>query len=205
MKIYDGGRAPNPRRVQIFLKEKGLELPTQQLDLNAHEHRSEDMSSKNPAKTVPFLELDDGTIISETMAICRYLEELHPEPSLFGVTPLERAQVEMWNRRAELGFFMRVAFSFRHLHPGAVVLEGEQVPEWGRKNQKMAVDYLNIFDDQLAKHRFLAGQRFSVADITAIVAYQFFKPARIEMPNEGLDHFQRWVDEVSERPSMSLQ
>ncbi len=204
MKIYDGGRAPNPRRVQIFLKEKGLEIETQQLDLNALEHRSDEMTAKNPVQTVPFLELDDGTVIAETIAICRYLEELNPNPSLFGTTPLERATVEMWNRRIEMGFFMRVAFSFRHLHPGAAVLEGEQVPQWGEKNQKLALDFLNVLEAQLSTNEFIAGANMSVADITAIVAYQFFKPARIALPDDGYDNFRRWVAQISARPSMAL-
>jgi len=204
MKIYDGGRAPNPRRVQIFLKEKGLEIETQQLDLNALEHRSDEMTAKNPVQTVPFLELDYGTVIAETIAICRYLEELNPNPSLFGTTPLERATVEMWNRRIEMGFFMRVAFSFRHLHPGAAVLEGEQVPQWGEKNQKLALDFLNVLEAQLSTNEFIAGANMSVADITAIVAYQFFKPARIALPDDGYDNFRRWVAQISARPSMAL-
>lgn len=204
MKIYDGGRAPNPRRVQIFLKEKGQELEIQQLDLNALEHRSPAMLAKNPTATVPFLELDDGTVLSETIAICRYFEALNPEPNLFGSTPLECAQIEMWNRRVEFGFFMRVAQSFRHLHPGAAVLEGDQIEAWGLKNQKLAVEYLQILDTQLAQHQFIAGERFSVADITTIVAAQFCKPARVKIPEEGLANFKRWMDEIAARPSMAL-
>jgi glutathione S-transferase len=204
MKIYDGGRAPNPRRVQIFLKEKGIEIETQQLDLNSLEHRSPEMLAKNPVATVPFLELEDGTVISETIAICRYLEELNPDPSLFGESSLERAVIEMWNRRVEFGFFFHVAQSFRHLHPAAAVLEGEQVQAWGEKNNALATQYLNILDDQLAKNEFIAGSKFSVADITAIVAFQFFKPARVIMPDEGYDHFRRWADAIVQRPSMEL-
>ncbi len=204
MKLYDGGRAPNPRRVQIFLKEKGVELPTQQLDLNSLEHRSAEMTAKNPTQTVPFLELEDGTVLSETIAICRYLEELHPTPSLFGETALERAQIEMWNRRAELGFMFRVAQSFRHLHPGAAVLEGEQIAAWGEKNKGLAIDYLSILDEQLSSNEFLAGDAFSVADITCLVGAQFFKPARIEVPEQGYDHFKRWFADVSSRPSVQL-
>ena len=204
MKLYDGGRAPNPRRVQIFLKEKGIEIPTEQLDLNKHEHRSDAMREKNPSQTVPFLELDDGTIIAETIAICRYLEASNPEPNMFGQSPLEQAMIEMWNRRVEFGFFLRVAQSFRHLHPGAAVLEGEQIPDWGLKNQKQAIEYMGVLDSQLAENQFIAGDRFSVADITAVVAAQFFKPARIEMPEQGFEHFKRWFGEVSARPSVQL-
>lgn len=204
MRLYDGGRAPNPRRVQIFLKEKGIEIETVQLDLNALEHRSAEIIAKNPAQTVPFLELDDGTVIAETIAICRYLESLYPEPNLFGKDALEQAVVEMWSRRMELGFFMRVAQSFRHLHPGAVVLEGEQIEAWGLKNQTMAIEYLDVLDKQLAKHPFIAGENFSVADITAIVAAQFFKPARLKVPEAGLSDYKRWLEEVSNRPSVLL-
>ncbi len=162
------------------------------------------MLAKNPLATVPFLELDDGTVISETLAICRYLEELYPQPNLFGASPLERAMTEMWSRRIEFGFFLRVAHSFRHLHPAAEILEGEQIADWGRKNQKLAVEYLDILDQQLASHAFIAGARFSVADITTIVTIQFFKPARIQLPEEGLPHLRRWIDTVSARPSMEL-
>ncbi|MGI9353342.1 MAG: glutathione S-transferase family protein [Rhizobiaceae bacterium] len=204
MKLYDGGRAPNPRRVQIFLKEKGIEIPTVQLDLNQQEHRTDAIKAKNPSLTVPFFELDDGTVIAETIAICRYLEANHPEPNMFGRSPLEQAMIEMWNRRVEFGFFLRVAQSFRHLHPGAAVLEGEQIPDWGLKNQKQAIEYLAVLDRQLADNEFMAGDRFSVADITGLVATQFFKPARLEIPEQGFDHFKRWFGEVSARPSVQL-
>lgn len=202
MKIYDGGRAPNPRRVQVFLKEKNLEIETQQLDLNTLEHHTPKMLALNPTATVPFLELENGMVISETIAICRYIEELHPEPSLFGESALERATIEMWNRRAEFGFLLRVGNAFRHLHPAAAVLEGEQVEAWGKKNQRVALEYLEILDVQLSKNQFLAGDRFSVADITTIIAYQFFKPARIELPEQGLLSFKRWAGEIASRPSM---
>ena len=204
MKLYDGGRAPNPRRVQIFLKEKNIEIDEiVQLNLNAHEHKSEEHTQKNPAQTVPFLELDDGTVISETMAICRYLEELNPEPSLFGQNALERAKIEMWNRRVEFGFMGPVAFAFRHLHPGAAVLEGEQIEGWGLKNKVTAVRGMKLLNEQLADNAFIAGETISVADISAFVSCQFMKPARIEMP-EVLGHLRRWFDEMSERPSTAF-
>ncbi|MEO0327753.1 MAG: glutathione S-transferase [Pseudomonadota bacterium] len=204
MLLYDGGRAPNPRRVQIFLKEKGIEIPAVQLDLNAHEHRSEEMIHKNPAGTVPFLELDDGTVLSETIAICRFLESLHPAPSMFGIKPMEQALIEMWNRRVEFLLFLKVAQSFRHLHPGAAVLEGEQFRGWGEKNRVGAIAFLDVLDAQLADNEFVAGERFSVADITAVVAAQFFKPARITVPEAGLIHFKRWFASVCERPGVQL-
>ena len=204
MKLYDAGRAPNPRRVQIFLKEKGVVIEDViQLDLNKHEHKSAEVVGKNPTKTVPFLELDDGTVISETVAICRYLEALHPEPNLFGEGGLEQAKVEMWNRRVEFGFMAPVAFAFRHLHPGAAVLEPEQIANWGTLNKQRALDYMPLLDEQLGKSEFLARDAFSVADITLFVSCQFLKPARIEIP-EGMVHLRRWYEQVSARPSTAL-
>ena len=204
MKLYDGGRAPNPRRVQIFLKEKGVELPTQQLDLNALEHKSDEMLAKNPFATVPFLELEDGEIISETVSICRYIEAQYPDPNLFGEGAKQQAIVDMWNRRVEFGFMLKVGMSFRHLHPGAVVLEGKQVAEWGEKCRDEAYRTMELLDNQLANHQFIAGNDVSIADITGIVAVQFFKPARMSLPETGLDNFRRWVDEMQNRPSVQI-
>ena len=132
MRLHDGGRAPNPRRVQIFLKEKGIEIERVQYDINALEQKSEAFTRMNPMQGLPVLELDDETFLAETVAICRYFEETVPEPNLMGRTPLEKAQIEMWQRRVELNFMMPVAFSFRHLHPGASKIEPVQIAEWGR-------------------------------------------------------------------------
>ena len=140
MKLYDGGRAPNPRRVRIFFAEKGLALPELvPVDMARKEHKTEAFTRINPAQRLPVLELDDGTALAETIAICRYIEALHPEPPLFGRDAKEQATIEMWNRRVELGLFASVAAVFRHSHPSMAELE-EQVPEWAEANRDQIDD-----------------------------------------------------------------
>jgi len=203
MKLYDGGRAPNPRRVSIFLTEKGIEIERIPVDINALEQKSAEFTNLNPMQRVPVLELDDGTHLSESVAICRYLEALHPEPPMMGIDPLDIAIVEMWQRRVELGMLLPIAFAFRHLHPGASHLENPQVPQWGEVNKPRAIAFMKILDDQLAGNPFVAGDRFTVADISGIVGLQFLKPARIEMPGD-LKNLSRWFEEMLERPSVAL-
>jgi glutathione S-transferase len=149
---------------------------------------------------VPILILDDGTVITETMAICRYFEELQPDPALLGKGALGRAQVEMWNRRMELGLFFNVTQAFRHLHPAMAHLEVPQVRDWGEANKPKCLDLLRLLDSELAGRRYVAGEAYSVADITALVAIDFMKPARIARP-EGLSNLERWYADVSARPS----
>lgn len=204
MRLYDGGRAPNPRRVQIFLAEKELDVDRVQIDINKLEHRSEAFTRINPMQRLPVLALEDGTIIAETVAICRYLEELYPDPPLMGIDARDRALVEMWQRRVEFGFLMPVAFAFRHLHPGAAHLESPQVADWGAANQPKARRFMEFLDTELADRPFVAGYRFTIADISAIVGYQFLKPARIGYP-EDLPNLQRWFGEVSARPSVAVR
>src|SRR5262245_33581638 len=117
MKLFDGGRSPSPRRVRIYLAEKGISVPLVPVDMGALEHKQEAISSRNPLRRLPVLELDDGTILTETVAICRYFEELHPEPVLFGRGALGKALVEMWHRRIELHLYASVSAAFRHIHP----------------------------------------------------------------------------------------
>ncbi|WP_028035154.1 glutathione S-transferase family protein [Chelativorans sp. J32] len=200
MKLYDGGRAPNPRRVRIFLAEKGIDVPLVPVDMAALEHRGEALTRLNPLKRLPILELDDGTVITESVAICRYFEELSPEPALFGTGALGRARVEMWQRRVEFGLLGTVSAAFRHLHPAMREWEVPQVSEWGEVNKRKAREFLCHLDGQLTEHAFIAGEEFSIADITALVAVQFLKPARIAMP-EGLTNVARWYDNVATRPS----
>ena len=146
------------------------------------------------------LQLDDGTAICESMAICRYFEELHPEPPLFGTGALGKAIVEMWQRRMELGFMSAVTSAFRHLHPAMAEREVPQVAAWGEANKPRALEMLRILDEQLADNRFVAGDSYSVADITALVTVDFMKPARVQRP-EGLANLDRWHKEVASRPS----
>ncbi len=200
MKLYDGGRAPNPRRVRIFLAEKGIEVPLAPVDMGALGHRSAEVTGLNPLQRLPVLVLDDGMVLTESIAICRYFEELHPQPPLFGTGALGRALVEMWQRRMELNLLMPVAQAFRHIHPAMVEWEVPQIAAWGEANKPKAVEFLSILDRELAGRKFVAGDAYTVADITGLVAVDFMKPARIELP-AGLSNVRRWYDAVKARPS----
>jgi len=200
MKLYDSKLAPNPRRARIFLAEKGIEVPTEQVDMMAKQHWTPEYTAINPLQRMPVLVLDDGTVISESIAICRYFEALRPQPPLFGTGAKEIAIVEMWNRRCELNLLSTVAHVFRHTHPAMKELEVPQVPAWAEANRPRVVEFLRILNEQLAAHAFIAGDHFTVADITALCAIDFMKPARIAVPDE-LTHVKRWHAEVSARPS----
>jgi glutathione S-transferase len=200
MKLYDTKLAPNPRRVRMFLAEKGISVPTVEVDLGKLEQRAPDYAAKNPMQRTPVLELDDGTIISESIAICRYFEELRPEPPLFGTGALERAMVEMWQRRLEFGLFGAVGAAFRHLHPAMKEMEVPQVPSWGEANKPRALEFLRFLDGHLAAHPFVCGERFTVADITGLISLDFMRPARLAVP-EDCANVRRWYAELSSRPS----
>lgn len=200
MKLLETRLAPNPRRVRIFLAEKGIQVPAEELDLMKGELKTESFTKLNKLQRVPVLQLDDGTAICESIAICRYFEELHPEPALFGTGALGKALVEMWQRRVELGLLGPVAAAFRHLHPAMAPFEVPQIPAWGEANKPKAHEMLQMLDEQLASHRYVAGDAYSVADITAFVAMDFMKPARVPRP-EGLANVERWYAEVAARPS----
>ena len=200
MKLYDSKMAPNPRRTRIFLAEKGISVPTEQVDMMQMQHKTPQYTALNPLQRMPALVLDDGTVITESIAICRYFEELQPEPPLFGVGAKGKALVEMWNRRCELNFLANVAAVFRHLHPAMKELEVPQIPAWAEANKPRVAEFLRILDEQLATNEFIAGDRFSVADITALVTVDFMKPSRLPMP-EGLPNVDRWRAAVSARPS----
>jgi len=200
MKLFDGGRAPNPRRVRIFLAEKGLDVPQEVIDMGAMGHKSPHITARNPLQRLPVLELDDGTVITESVAICRYFEELYPEPPLFGTGAVGRATVEMWQRRVELYLLNAVAAAFRHIHPAMKEWEVPQLPEWGEINKPKALDFCRFLDGDLANRAYIAGDTFSIADITCLVAVDFMKPARISVPPE-CSNLLRWHEEVSARPS----
>ncbi|MFL5114837.1 MAG: glutathione S-transferase family protein [Microvirga sp.] len=200
MKLYDTGRAPNPRRVRVFLAEKGVTVPVVSIDLARLEHKAPAYVAVNPLQRTPALELDDGTVISESIAICRYFEELHPEPPLFGTGALERARVEMWQRRLEFGLLGTVAAVFRHLHPAMAEMEVPQVAAWGETNKPRVIEFLRFLDGDLADRRFIAGDRFSIADITGLVGLDFMKPAKLSLPDE-LANVRRWHAELAARPS----
>ncbi len=200
MKLYDTNRAPNPRRVRIFLAEKGISVPLEPIDLGKGEHKSPEFTGLNPRQRVPLLVLDDGTAIAETIAICRYFEALQPEPNLFGRTPEEQGLVEMWQRRVELDLFYPIMMVLRHLNPAMAQMEVPQVPEWGEANKPKVLAALGFFNDQLADRAFIAGPRFTAADITMLVAVDFLRVIRTEV-SEHQTHLKRWYDVVSQRPS----
>ena len=200
MKLYDGGRAPNPRRVKIYLAEKGLTVPTEQVDLGQMAHKSEVFTAINPLQRVPALLLDDGTILCESMAICRYFEALHPEPPLFGEGPKEAAIVEMWQRRGGLHLLLQVAHVFRNSHPAMKEMEVPQVPAWAEANKPRVMEFLALLDRELKDRKFIAGDRYTVADITGLVGVDFMKPAKLAVP-DAMANLKRWHAEVSARPS----
>jgi glutathione S-transferase len=146
--------------------------------------------------------LDDGTVITESIAICRYFEALHPEPPLFGGAALEMAVIEMWNRRLELHLFFPISHVFRNTHPAMAKMEIPQVPAWAEANKPRIEAFLQIFDRALADRPFAAGDRFSVADITGMIAIDFMKPAKLSVP-EACANVRRWHADVSSRPSAS--
>jgi glutathione S-transferase len=202
MKLYDGGRAPNPRRVRIFLAEKGIVLPTEQIDLGKLQQRSDAYTAINPMQRVPALLLDDGTVITESIAICRYFEAQQPDPPLFGRSAVESALVEMWNRRAELHLLFPVSSVFQHLHPAMKVMVSPQVAEWGEANKPRVFEFLQFLDGELKGRPYLAGNAYSVADITALVAVDFMRVSKLSVP-EDLANVRRWHQAVAARASVA--
>ena len=192
--------APNPRRVRIFLAEKGLDIPRVDVDLGKLDQLTPEFGLVNPFRRVPVLELDDGTRLSESIAICRYLEELHPDPPLFGIGPLGRATVEMQQRKLELNLLFNVALAFRHSHPAMAKMESPQVPEMAPIGKRRAQEALAVFDAELADRPFIAGDAFSVADITGLVGLDFCKLGRVEI-SEDFKNLRRWWTSLAARPS----
>ena len=199
MKLYDSALAPNPRRVRVFLAEKGIEVPTVQVDIGKAENRNPEFLAKNPMGTLPILELDDGTIIAESVAICRYFEEIQPEPALMGTDARDRAIVEMWNRRMEFEIALPVMQTFRNTHD---FFKGRipQVPEYGEVSRAWAAKRFEWLDAELANREFVAGGRYTIADITALVGIDFGRVTDIRIRPEQ-KNLQRWYDAVSSRPS----
>jgi len=200
MKLYDAGRAPNPRRVRIFLAEKGIQIPLVPVDISKLEHKRPEFAAINPVRLTPVLELDDGTRISESIAICRYFEEIQPQPPLFGRTSLEKALVEMWQRRIELGLFAQVAHVFRHSHPAMAEMEVPQVPDFAEANRPRVFASLRILEEALEGRPYITGETFTVADITGLVALDFMKPAKLTLPPD-LPNVLAWYVRLKARPS----
>ena len=206
MKLYDSPTAPSPRRVRIFLAEKGLTIPTAQVDLRGGEQFAPAFRAMNPGCTVPVLELDSGAAITEVIAICRYIEELHPEPVLMGHNAEERAVIECWVRRIEWDGIYAIAEALRNGAPGLErrALPGplplEQIPALVERGRVRAQHFLAGLDARLADHAFVCGPEFTIADITAMVTVDFAPRAKLDVPDHLL-HIKRWHAEVSARPS----
>ena len=201
MKLWTATVAPNPRRVAIFLAEKDIEIPTVEIDLANGDNYAPEFVAKNPLARVPVLEFDDDAFLAESMAICRYLEEIHPEPPLFGVGARKRANVEMWNRRMESEILLQMTGCFRHAHPywkGRI----EQVEAYGELCRRTAEDRMRWLDGELVGHEYIAGEEFTVADITAICGFGNGRVAKIRIPEE-LANLTGWHRMVSERPSVA--
>ncbi len=199
MKIYQTHTAPTPRRVRIFLAEKGIEMEYVELDLQKGENMSPEMRAKNPIGKVPVLELDDGTCISESVAICRYFEVLHPEPYLMGKDALQQAQIEMWQRQVEFGLFMQVGMCFQH-STGYFKDRMTPVPEYGAVSGKAALSYLRLLNKRLAEVPYIAGEQYSIADITALCAIDFARVVKIRI-DDSQTHLMDWYQRVADRPS----
>ncbi len=199
MKLYTTKVAPNPKRVHIFLAEKGIDIDCVEIDLGKSENLEADFVKINPLARVPVLELDDGSHIAESIAICRYFEEQQPEPTLFGASQKDKAVVEMWNRRMESEILANASMCFRHTHPywkGRI----PQVHEFGELCRKNIMDRMTWLDGELAEREYISGDRFTVADITAFVGFQIGRVPKIRI-GEDMTNLQRWFDGVSSRSS----
>lgn len=202
MKLYDTPLAPNPRRVRWFMTEKGIaDVEVVTLNLIKGEHKTSDYLAKTGLANVPALELDDGTTITESVAICRYLESVYPEPNLMGRDPLETAVIEMWMRRAEMLVATPLMIGVRHTHPAMAALE-QQNPTIGEYNTQASLRAMKVLDRRLAESEWLAVDRLTIADIVAFVGIDFARMIKLKPPEE-LTHLCRWADAMRARPAAS--
>lgn len=205
MKLYENKAAPNPRRVRIFMAEKGIDpanIECVQVDIVSGENLNEPFLARNPMGRIPALVLDDGTCISESVAISRYFEEHHPEPPLFGDNTEERVSIEMWNRRMELNLLYPVSMAFRHLR-GQFADREPVIREWGEASLAEATRMFDFMDKHLTENIYIAGTRYTIADITALCAIDFARVVKLRIGDER-PHLKRWHDAVSARPSADV-
>lgn len=199
MKLYSAAYAPNPRRVTMFLAEKGLsDVEIVQIDLAKGEQHGEAFRALSPLAQTPVLELDDGRRLTESRAICGYLEALHPEPNLMGRDAFERAEIEMWERRVELAFMVPMMMWVRHSHPVMANVEKSQNAAVGAYNQSQAMEMAKYLDRELASRAWIAGDRFTIADITAACGADFAKMMKWR-PGDELPNLKRWREAFGER------
>ncbi|MDE8346935.1 MAG: glutathione S-transferase [Acidocella sp.] len=205
MKLYMSPRAPNPRRVQMFIAEKAITGITEiTVDLNGLEHKTPGFIMKNPMARIPILELDDGRHLSETRAICGYLEGITPAPNLMGETPEARAFIEMADRHMEFYLLLPLATWIRHTHPGLATLEVPQFPDYGAKQFDKFLQGLAVLESRLATQAFIAGDAFSIADITAFCGIEFTRLMKFKPAEAGFTHVQAWRDRIGARPSAKV-
>ena len=202
MILHEFAPAPNPRRVRIFLNEKGIDIATEQIDIMKGEHKKDDYKKMSPLSQVPTLELDDGTFITESIAICRYFEALHPEPNLLGKDPKEIAIVEMWQRRIELLLMMGIANTYRHGHPAMAALEN-QVKEWSEASRPRVIKMLHWLDKQMENKEYICLDRYTIADISALVCFDFAKWPQIDIPDD-CKNLKSYYERLNSRPSASV-
>jgi glutathione S-transferase len=204
MKLYDENMpAPNPRKVRIFLAEKGIELPRERVAMMKREHKSAEHMARNSLGQLPVLELDDGAYLSESVAICRYLEALHPAPALFGRDAREEAFIEMWMRRAEFRLWTPMGQVWINDDPRTAIVNPNQFPEYGARNRKVVAGAMKWLDREMADGRpWLAGDAYSMADIVLLCGIDFAKFVNMDMPDDA-PHLRAWHARVSARPSAS--
>ncbi len=202
VRLYEQPRAPNPRRVNIFLAEKGIEIERVNIDLMAGEHKRPDYLARVGVPLVPALELDDGTIVTESVAICRYFEALRPEPNMMGRDVMEQITIEKWQRLVEFRLFATVAICFRHTNPHLAVLE-DQCPDWGEVNRGRLDARLGEIDRRLEGRDWIAAGQLTIADITALVAVEFLRVIKHPIP-EGYANLLAWLERMRARPSTAL-
>lgn len=201
MKLYDTAGTPNPDRVTFFLKEKGLlgSVERVHVELGQGEHKKPAFKALNPLARVPVLELDDGTIIAESRAICTYFEGVYPEPNLMGGDPKEKAIIEMWDRRVELQLMSAIAGWYRHGHPSGVALEPVQCEEWSEICEENTDTAADFFDDHLGESEYVAGDRFTIADISLYVCMRFGRYMKVSLW-EDRENLSRWMEQMKARP-----
>ena len=201
MKLYTSHRAPNPRRVRWVMAEKGIgDVELVEVDIMVGAHKTPEYRARVGVPHVPALELNDGTTISESVAICRYLEALHPEPNLFGRDAREQAVIEMWTRRCEFYLANPIMLSVRHSHPALAALEATQMPQLADYNRVAAEKFMKTLDRRLAEHEFIATDRFTIADVVAVVGLDFARLIKYRPPEE-LTHLARWLEAGRARPA----
>lgn len=200
MKLYTAAFAPNPERVIMFLREKGVnDIETVQINIMEGEHKTSEYRAISPFAQIPALELDDGRVLTESRAICRYFEGLYPEPNLFGKTPEETAFIEMWDRRVEFMFLLPLAWWIRHGHPAFTAIE-KQIAELAPRGEKGFRRFAKWLDSELAGRDFIAGDRFTIADITAFASIGFARVAKWKPDADELPNLNAWRGRMLDRP-----